>query len=521
MSLNKNTIFKEQIEEYAFAKRITVEEAFKIFELAIRSTLIDLKYPLKEPIVLIDRKTGEQSLYECKIIVERTTSRSSVAIENARKEVESGDAIVMKEDTKILSDKPEVGSLLLRKINMPHFDKKVLLKLPKMLVKWVRVLKNKKQYQIYKDQVGTLINGKTSYVDAKRNAIIEVEEGSAVLNREEMMKGEVPASLYSKETDNMNSINNKSFKAIISDVVRNDFGWQVFLSRKSNEFLKALIESEVEEVQSGKVIIKGVARFAGERAKILVHSTDRFFDPVGACVGVSGIRINAISKECNGERIDVIKWSDDEEKLIKNIFSPVQIKEIIFGETSTEIIVSQESLKNVIGFKGYNIRLASKLMNMHFEVFGDQDYQENKSVYIEEQSVKLQEMLETDEYLSKFLVLEGFETPFHIAESTIEDLMSMEGCDEDLAEELKKRADLCLSEIKSSLSIEDDLWNLDFINKGVTVELAKSEFKIKKLEDLAYMSKYDIMDAMQNKISEEKADMIVEKSRIAVGIIKV
>ena len=334
--------------------------------------------------------------------------------------------------------------------------------------------------------------------------------------------------------------NGDRVKAYCYEVKRDNKGHQIFLSRAHPQFLSRLFFQEVPEIYEGVIEIKAVSRDPGSRAKICVHSNDSSLDPVGACVGMRGSRVQTVVNELHGEKIDIIKWTEDLPTLVAESLSPAEIQKVLIDEQNKriDVILTEENLSKAIGRRGQNVRLASKLINYEIDILTDKEDSERRQTEFKERSQNFIKNLEVDETLGQLLVSENVQTIEEIAQSKIEDISKIEGIEDSTAEELISRAKEYLEKEKIEISkklkelgVEDDLINIKGMTQGMLVVLG--EQNIKKLKDFAELASDELiggMDEIKGKrikingyledfaLTREEADsMIMDARKIVFG----
>jgi len=289
-------------------------------------------------------------------------------------------------------------------------------------------------------------------------------------------------------------------KAYCYDVKRESKGPQIFLSRAHPQFMAKLFKLEVPEIYEGTIEIKSVARDPGSRAKICVTSKDKSIDPVGACVGMRGSRVQAVVNELQGEKIDIIHWSEDPATLVINALAPAEVQKVVLDEASKriEVVIDENNLSKAIGRRGQNVRLASKLMNYEIDILTDQEETEKRQSEFKIKTKRFIESLEIDEMMAQLLVLEGFSSIKEIDGAPLEEITKIDGFDAETANELKERAKEYLEteskEISNrvkELGIQEDLMNHPGLSLGMLLTLG--EKNIKTLADFADLSADEIL----------------------------
>ena len=329
--------------------------------------------------------------------------------------------------------------------------------------------------------------------------------------------------------------NGDRVKAYCYEVKRDNKGHQIFLSRAHPQFLARLFFQEVPEIYEGVIEIKAVSRDPGSRAKICVHSKDSSLDPVGACVGMRGSRVQTVVNELQGEKIDIIKWTEDLPTLVAESLSPAEIQKVLIDEQNKriDVILTEENLSKAIGRRGQNVRLASKLINYEIDILTDKEDSERRQAEFKDRSQNFIKNLEVDETLGQLLVSENFQTIDEIAQSKTEDIAKIEGIEDSTAGELITRAKEYLEKEKIEISnklkelgVEDSLINLKGMTQGMLVVLG--EQNIKKLKDFAELSSDELiggMDEIKGKrikingyledfaLTREEADSLIMSAR--------
>lgn len=342
----------------------------------------------------------------------------------------------------------------------------------------VRDAERERQYDEFKDRVGEIITGVVKSVEFG-HVIVNLGRAEGVIRREQQIPREV-----ARVGDRI--------RAIILNVRRENRGPQIFLSRAHPDFMRKLFELEVPEIYDGIIQIKAAARDPGSRAKIGVISYDSSIDPVGACVGMKGSRVQAVVQEMQGEKIDIIPWSEDTATFVVNALQPATVSRVVIDEEESriEVVVPDDQLSLAIGRRGQNVRLASQLTGSAIDIMTEAESSEKRQKEFTERSEMFQNELDVDETLSQLLVAEGFSELEEVAYVSPEELSSIEGFDEELAEELQSRAQEALErreeasrEERRGLGVEDALAELPHLTEAMLVTLGKAG--IKTLDDLA------------------------------------
>ena len=303
----------------------------------------------------------------------------------------------------------------------------------------VREAEKNRQYEDFIDKQGLILSGIIKRLEYG-NVIMDLGKAEGVIKKDELIPREVLKT-------------GERVKAYCYEVKKELKGHQIFLSRAHPQFLAKLFFQEVPEIYEGVIEIKSVARDPGSRAKICVYSKDTSIDPVGACVGMRGSRVQTIVNELHGEKIDIIKWTEDLPTLISESLSPAEIQKVLIDQTNKKIdvILSEENLSKAIGRRGQNVRLASKLTNFEIDILTDKEDSERRQAEFKEKTESLIKNLEVDETLGQLLVSEGFQSIEEISQANPEDISRIEAIDEDTAKELIARSKESLIKVKEEV----------------------------------------------------------------------
>ncbi|MEM9228044.1 MAG: transcription termination factor NusA [Pseudomonadota bacterium] len=418
----------------------------------------------------IDPKTGELTMTRVRTVVE---------------EVENGFQEMLPEDAAAYLDDPKIGDEIVDEL--PQFDmgRIAAQSAKQVIMQKVREAERERQYEEFKDRVGEIINGivkRTEY----GNIIVDVGRGEAVLRRDQLINREAYR-------------NGDRIRAYIRDVRSEVRGPQIFLSRTAPEFMAELFKMEVPEIYDGIIDIKAVARDPGSRAKIGVISYDNSIDPVGACVGMRGSRVQAVVNELQGEKIDIIPWNEDAPTFLVNALQPAEVSKVVFDEDAEriEVVVPDDQLSLAIGRRGQNVRLASQLTGFDIDIMTDAEESERRQREFSERTQNFMETMNVDEMVAQLLVSEGFETLEEVAFVEVEELLGIEGFDEATAEELQARARESLDEINQkaiekarSLGVEQDLFDYEGLTPQMIEKLA--EDGVLNLEEFARCADWEL-----------------------------
>ena len=427
----------------------------------------------------IDRESGDISLHKVLTIVEKPENlNNEVSLENAQK----------MEDKKDI----KVGDEIFEKLPPVDFGRIAAQTARQVITQSVRAAERERQYNDFIDKKGEILSGIVKRLEYG-NAIIDLNRSEAILRKEEQIPREILK-------------NGDRIKAYCYDVVRENKGQQIFLSRAHTKFMEKLFFMEVPEIYDGIIEIKSSARDPGSRAKICVHSTDSSIDPVGACVGMRGSRVQAVVNELSGEKIDIVHWSEDVASLVVSALAPAEIQKVIIDDQNKkiEVILTEENLSKAIGRRGQNVRLASKLIDFEIDILTEGEESEKRQAEFKGKTEIFVKNLEVDETLAQLLIAEGFSTIDEINQSKEEDILKIEGIDESTAKELKERAKEYLVKEKENigkklkdLGIEDDLAKQKGLTPGMLLTLG--EKKIKTLKDFAELSVDELVGGYDEK----------------------
>jgi len=389
----------------------------------------------------------------------------------------------------------------------------------------VREAERANQYEEFKDRVGEIVNGTVKRVEYG-NTVVDLGRGEGIMRRNDS----IPRELF--------NIGDR-IRTYIYDVRAEAKGPQVMLSRAHPGFMAKLFAQEVPEVYDGVIEIRAAARDAGSRAKMAVLSNDSSIDPVGACVGMRGSRVQAVVAELQGEKIDIIQWNPDEPTFIVNALAPAEVSKVVLDEEAdrVEVVVPDEQLSLAIGRRGQNVRLASQLTGWQIDIITETQDSERRQREFSERTVLFQEALDVDEVIAQLLVTEGFATVEDLAFVEPYEISDIEGFDEDTAEELQARARdfldkqaAALDARRKELGVEDGVLEVP----GVTLPMAVAlgEAGVKTVEDLADLATDEIRGGYEMKngervklpgvleafaLAQEDAEMLILQARVAAG----
>lgn len=389
----------------------------------------------------------------------------------------------------------------------------------------VREAERERQYDEYKDRAGEIVNGSVKRVEYG-NVIVDLGRGEGIMRRDQSIP---------RENFNVGD----RIRAYIYDVRRETKGPQIMLSRAHGGFMAKLFAQEVPEVYDGVIEIRAVARDPGSRAKMAVISNDSSIDPVGACVGMRGSRVQAVVAELQGEKIDIIQWSEDEATFIVNALAPAEVSKVVMDEEDerVEVVVPDEQLSLAIGRRGQNVRLASQLTSWQIDIMTESQESERRQREFSERTALFQEALDVDEVIAQLLVTEGFAAVEDVAYVEPHEIAAIEGFDDETADELQTRAReflekeaAALDAKRLELGVEDGLLEIEGVTLPVAVALGEGD--VKSVEDLAGLIPDDLRGWFETKdgertreagildsfnLSPEDAEALIMRARIAMG----
>jgi len=464
--------------------------------------------------VEIDPKTGETHVSRYLQVVE--------LVDNDKIEISLKDA-------QARNPAAQIGDIIAETLPPVDFNRINAQNAKQVIVQKVRDAERERQYDEYKDRIGEIVHGIVKRVEFG-SVVVDLGRAEGVVRRDEM----IPRETF-RQGDRI--------RAYIYDVRREARGPQIFLSRSHPQFMVRLFAQEVPEIYDGIIQINAVARDPGSRAKIAVISKDSSIDPVGACVGMRGVRVQAVVQELQGERIDIIPWSTEPATFIVNALAPAEVTKVVLDEDTNrvEVVVPDEQLSLAIGRRGQNVRLASQLTGWQIDILTEAEESERRQKEFTERTTLFMDSLDVDETVAQLLASEGFASIEDVAYVPLEELSSVEGFDEDTAQELQTRA-LEFIEAKNkefddkrkALGVEDDVLEVPGVTAAIAVALGENE--VKSVEDLAGCATDDLVGYYEtNKEKErvrvpgflegfnltaEDANAIIMKARVKAGWIE-
>ena len=448
--------------------------------------------------VQINRENGDIGIFRKLLIVDNPTNLNLEIGLNEAKKLDNE------------NDNKNIGDEILQPL--PSFDfGRIAAQTAKQVITYsVREAERERQYNDFIDKKGSILSGIVKRMEFG-NVIVDLGGTEAIIQKNEMIPRE-----NIKAGDRV--------KAYCLDVRREPRGQQIFLSRANHKFMEKLFTQEVPEIYDGLIEIKSSSRDPGSRAKICVKAIDTSLDPVGACVGMRGSRVQAVVNELQGEKIDIVNWSEDPAIVVANALSPAEVQRVNVNvnEKKLDVILTEENLSKAIGRRGQNVRLATKLLNYEINIMTDQEDSERRQLEFKEKTDNLIKNLELDETLGQLLVAEGYASIDEIKDSSKDDISKIEGIDSDTADELINRAKEYhikdqeeISQKIKNLGLENELINHPGLTPGMLVTLG--EQKILKLSDFADLASdeltgsYDVVKGERLKIKGYLEDFALSK----------
>jgi transcription termination/antitermination protein NusA len=461
----------------------------------------------------INPKTGEMRLSRLLSVVEQ---------------IENDSTQISLEDAKKRNPAAQVGDYIAEALPPLEYGRIAAQSAKQVIVQKVREAERDRQYQEYKDRIGDIVNGIVKRVEYG-NVVVDLGRGEAIVRRDEMLP---------RETFR----NGDRIRAFIYDVRREPRGPQIFLSRTHPQFMAKLFAQEVPEIYDGIVEVKAVARDPGSRAKIAVISRDSSVDPVGACVGMRGSRVQAVVNELQGEKIDIIPWTADPANFVVNALAPAEVAKVVLDEDRQrmEVVVPDQQLSLAIGRRGQNVRLASQLTGWDIDIVTEQEESEHRQAEFEKRTKLFIDALNVDEVVGQLLASEGFNSVEELAMVDEKEIAGIEGFDEDTARELQTRArefldkeEAELDAKRKELGVDDAVQEVPGVTTAMMVKFGENE--IKTVEDLAGCATDDLFGWSERKdgettrhagildgfdLSHDDAEAMIMQARVKAGWIK-
>jgi transcription termination/antitermination protein NusA len=461
----------------------------------------------------INPRTGEIALSRLLLVVD---------------EIENTATQILLEDARQRNPAAQVGDYIAETLPPFDFGRIAAQSAKQVIVQKVRDAERDRQYEEFKDRIGEIVNGAVKRVEYG-NVIVDLGRGEAIVRRDEL----IPRETF-RPGDRV--------RAYVYDVRREPRGPQIFLSRTHPQFMAKLFGQEVPEIYDGIVELKAVARDPGSRAKIAVISRDSSIDPVGACVGMRGSRVQAVVAELQGEKIDIIPWSQDIAAFLVNALQPAEVVKVVMDEEAerAEVVVPDDQLSLAIGRRGQNVRLASQLTGWDIDILTEAEESERRQKEFTERTALFMEALDVDEVVAQLLASEGFQSIEDIAYVEPAEVEAIEGFDEDTAVEIQTRAREYIERIESAnddrrkeLGVSDELREIDGVTTAMMVSLGENE--VKTIEDFAGCATDDLVGYTEGRgaeavrhagfldgfeISRAEAEAMIMDARVKAGWIE-
>src|SRR3954468_3418082 len=462
----------------------------------------------------IDPKTGETHVSHYQHVVE--------LVENDKTEISM-------EEARARNPAAQVGDIIAETLPPIEFSRIATQAAKQVIVQKVRDAERERQYEEYKDRIGEIVHGTVKRVEFG-SVVVDFGRAEGVVRRDEM----IPRESF-RTGDRI--------RAYIYDVRREARGPQIFLSRSHPQFMVRLFAQEVPEIYDGVIEIRAVARDPGSRAKIAVISKDSSIDPVGACVGMRGVRVQAVVQELQGERIDIIPWSGEAATFIVNALAPAEVTKVVLDEDThrVEVVVPDEQLSLGIGRRGQNVRLASQLTGWQIDILTEAEESERRQKEFATRTQLFMESLDVDETVAQLLASEGFATVEDVAYVELDELSQIEAFDAETAQELQNRAieyiearNKEMDDKRKALGVEDAVLEVEGVTPSMAVALG--EGGIKTLEDLAGAATDELLGYYETSkdkervrvpgalegfdLTAEDANAVIMKARVKIGWIE-
>jgi len=460
--------------------------------------------------VEIDPKTGETHTSRYLHVVDE--------VDNTKTEISVVDA-------RVRNPAAQAGDIIAETLPPIEFSRIATQAAKQVIVQKVRDAERERHYEEYKDRIGEIVHGTVKRVEFG-SVVVDFGRAEGVVRRDEM----IPRESF-RTGDRI--------RAYIYDVRREARGPQIFLSRTHPQFMVRLFAQEVPEIYDGIIEIRAVARDPGSRAKIGVISKDSSIDPVGACVGMRGVRVQAVVQELQGERIDIIPWSPEPATFIVNALAPAEVSKIVLDEDTNrvEVVVPDDQLSLAIGRRGQNVRLGSQLTGWQIDILTEQEESERRQKEFADRTQLFVEALDVDETIAQLLASEGFANVEDVAYVAVHDLSEIEGFDDETAEELQGRAlghidekNAALETKRVELGVDNELAELEALAPAMLVAIGEND--IKNTEDLAGCVSDDLLGYVETKnnervrvpgalegfdVSVEEANALIMNARVKIG----
>ena len=439
--------------------------------------------------VIIDRETGDYETFRVWEVVEDEFEEFDEELHIKLAEAKNTDQSL------------ELGDLIQEAIEQAEFGRIQAQAAKQVIMQRVREASREQIIERFKDREGEMVSGTVKRME-RGDVIVDLGDAEAVLQR----RSQIP-------TDGLRT--GDRVRALLQEVRPTNRGPQLFLDRVSSQFLIELFKIEVPEVGEGMIEIHGAARDPGIRAKISVQAKDKRIDPVGACVGIRGSRVQSVSNEIAGERVDIIVWSDQIAEFALKALAPAEIESLLIDEDkrSIDVVVSEENQSRAIGRGGQNVRLASELVGWELNILTDEEAEQKQAEEISQLVERFKDTLGIDEEVATVLANEGFNTVEEVAFTDKQDLVTIEEFSEEMVDELQRRAqDIMLTRAiaeQAALVPEDDLLNMEGMNEGMAKELASKG--VRSMEELAECATDELMELIE--IEEQEAQTLIMTAR--------
>ena len=418
---------------------------------------------------------------------------------------------ILLEDAKKIDPNISLGEFIIKELPPIELGRVAAQNAKGVIIQKVREADKTNQYEEYKDKIGEIAVGIVKRIEFG-NLIIDLGKSEAIIKREEL----IPRETFK---------NGDRIRAYIYEVKNDVKGYQVFLSRTHPQFLAKLFFQEVPEIYEGVITVKSVARDPGSRAKISVYTEDSTIDPVGACVGMRGSRVQAVVNELQGEKIDIVTWSDNQATFLANALAPAEVSKIFLYEekNKVEVVIPDDQLSLAIGRKGQNVKLASNLTALEIDILTEDEESERRQQEFKEKSLLLSELLDVEDVIAQLLVTDGYTTIDSIATETLENIERIEGFDSNLAKEIIERSKSYIKEkeeenlklINENIS-DEKLKNLKGMSNDILAELVKA--KIYDVNAFADLATFELIDKEEGvlknlELDEEVANNMIMEAR--------
>ena len=473
-------------------KGISADEVLEAMAQAIQ-TAARRKYGLEHEITAeIDRKSGEIRVYRQLEVVDAVDDPDrEVALEVARRQ--NPDA--------------EVGDQILEPLPPIDLGRISAQSAKQVIVQKVREAERERQYEEYKDRVGEVIVGEVKRIE-HGNILVDLGRSEAIVRRDDV----IPREMFQVKD---------RIRAYLYDVRHELRGPQLFLSRTHPQFMAKLFEQEVPEIYDGIIEIKSVARDPGSRAKIAVLSKDSNIDPVGACVGMRGSRVQAVVQELSGEKVDIIPWSPDDATFVVNALAPAEVTKVVLDPDAQriEVVVPDEQQHIAIGRRGQNVRLASQLTGWNIDIISESQESDRRNEEFRSLTDMFVDRLNVEEMIAQLLATEGFSSVEELADTPLDEIAGIQGFDEEIAAALKERAEQTLEEEAEQLRETCETLGLtqqlvDFEPLSIQSIIKLGEQGVKSLDDLADLATDELKEMLPDAgLSENEAGEIIMAAR--------